>query len=100
MNTSDLVERLRSEMGYSEAEAERIVAALVDSITESLSSGDKISLPGVGTMAVVDRAPRKGRHPRSGEELDIPAARGVRFSPAAKLKTAVMSLDFITRDLE
>ncbi len=100
MNTSDLIERLKNEMGYSEVEASRIVDALMKSLTESLSNGDKISLPGIGTMAVVDRPPRKGRNPRSGEELDIPASRNVKFSPAARLKDAVMSLDFITRDLD
>lgn len=100
MNKFDLIERLRGEMGYSEVEASRIVDALMESMTESLSNGDKISLPGIGTMAVVDRAPRKGRHPQTGEELDIPASRNIKFSPAARLKDAVMSLDFITRDLE
>lgn len=100
MNKSDLVERLQREMGYSEAEASRVVDSLMESITESLRNGDKISLPGIGTMAVVDRAPRKGRNPQTGTELDIPASRNVKFSPAARLKDAVMSLDFITKDLE
>ncbi len=100
MNKSELVERFKAEMGYSEEEASRIVDAMTDIMIDSLSQGDKISLPGVGTLAVVDRAERKGRNPNTGEELMIPATKNVKFSPGKRLKDAVMSLDFITKSLD
>jgi DNA-binding protein HU-beta len=89
---ADLIERLKAEMGYSEDEAERVVDAMMESITESLSKGDKINLPGIGTMAVVERAPRKGEDPHPG--------RDIKFSPGKRLKDALTSLDFITKGLE
>jgi DNA-binding protein HU-beta len=89
---ADLIERLKAEMGYSEEEAERVVDAMMESITESLSKGDKINLPGIGTMAVVERAPRKGEDPHPG--------RDIKFSPGKRLKDALTSLDFITKGLE
>lgn len=100
MTRKELEERLKTAMGYSEAEAVRVVDALTESITESLRDGDRITLPGIGTMAVVERAPRKGRNPRTGEELDIPATRNIKFSPGKRLKDAILSLDFITKSLE
>ena len=99
MDRIDLIERLRKEMGYSEEEAARVVDAMMESMTESLSHGDRITLPGIGTMAVVDRAPRKTVDPTTGEETDTPV-KGIRFSPGKRLKDALMSLDFITKGLE
>lgn len=100
MNKTELVERFKNEMGYSEGEATRIVDAMTDIMIDSLSQGDKISLPGVGTLEVVDRAERKGRNPNTGEEMTIPASKNVKFSPGKRLKDAVMALDFITRSLD
>lgn len=92
LEKSELIERLKAEMGYSEEEAARVVDAMLESITESLSKGDKINLPGIGTMAVVEHAPRKGEDPHSGREI--------KFSPGKRLKDALTSLDFITKSLE
>jgi DNA-binding protein HU-beta len=89
---SELIKRLKAEMGYSEEEATRVVDAMLESITESLSKGDKIHLPGIGTMAVVERASRKGEDPHAG--------RDIKFSPGKRLKDALTSLDFITKSLE
>lgn len=100
MDKTDLIERLKSEMGYSEEEASRVVDAMMESLTESLSHGDKITLPGIGSMAVVDRAHRKGVDPQTGEAMDMPPEREIRFSPGKRLKDALMSLDFITKSLE
>lgn len=100
MTKTELINRLKNDLGYSEAEASRIVDAMMDVMTESLSQGDKITLPGVGSMAVVERAPRKGRNLQTGEELDIPASRNIKFSPGKRLKEALTSLDFITKGLE
>ena len=100
MERTDLIERLKTEMGYSEEEAARVVDAMLESMTESLSRGDKITLPGIGTMAVVDRASRKGVDPQTGAEMNLPAEREIKFSPGKRLKDALLSLDFITKSLE
>lgn len=89
---ADLIERLKAEMGYSDEEAERVVDAMMESITESLSKGDKINLPGIGTMAVVERGVRKGEDQSTG--------RDIKFSAGKRLKDALTSLDFITKGLE
>jgi DNA-binding protein HU-beta len=99
MERTALIERLCKEMGYSEEEASRVVDAMMESLTESLSQGDRITLPGIGTMAVVERHGRKAADPQAGDGADAPV-KGIRFSPGKRLKDALMSLDFITKGLE
>jgi len=99
MERTALIERLCKEMGYSEEEASRVVDAMMESLTESLSQGDRITLPGIGTMAVVERHARKAVDHQTGEGSDAPV-KGIRFSPGKRLKEALMSLDFITKGLE
>jgi DNA-binding protein HU-beta len=72
---------------------------MIDIITESLAEGDKILLPGVGSLKVVDTSEHKGRHPRTGEEITIPASKAVRFNPGKLLRKTVKSLDFITKNV-
>ena len=100
MDKRDLVERLKAEMGYSEDEAARVVDAMMESLTESLSKGNKITLPGLGTMAVVDRAARKTVDPQTGEEMNLPVEKDIKFSAGKRLKDALLSLDFITKGME
>ena len=100
MERTALIERLCKEMGYSEEEASRVVDAMMESLTESLSQGDRITLPGIGTMAVVDRHPRKAVDPQTGEELNLPVEKDIKFSPGKRLKDALLSLDFITKGME
>jgi DNA-binding protein HU-beta len=100
MDKNDLIMRLKSQMGYSEDEASRVVDAMMESMTETLGRGDKITLPGIGTMAVVDRVARRAVDHQTGEEADLPVERDIKFSPGKRLKDALMSLDFITKGLE
>jgi DNA-binding protein HU-beta len=99
MNRSEFIERLTSKMGYSEEEAARVVDAMMESMTESLSRGDKITLPGIGTMAVVERASRRQADPETDADTDR-VVKGIKFSPGKRLKDALTSLDFITKGLE
>lgn len=100
MQKSDLVARLRAEMGYTEEEATRVVDAMMESMTETLSRGEKITLPGIGTMSVVDRNIKKAIDPQTGEEVEVPPEKQIKFFPGKRLKDALMSLDFITKGLE
>jgi DNA-binding protein HU-beta len=55
-----------------------------------LSAGRDISLPGIGTMKVVDRPARIGRNPKTGEKIDIPAKKAIKFRAVKALKDAVV----------
>jgi DNA-binding protein HU-beta len=86
MTKSDLIEKITEKAGLTRADAEKATNALVESITEALKKGDGITLQGFGTFKVKERAARKARNPRTGEEINVPASKSAAFSPANILK--------------
>ena len=73
----------------SKASAARALDAFVSGITETLKQGSEVSLVGFGTFAVGDREARTGRNPRTGEALEIKAAKIPKFRPGKGLKDAL-----------
>ena len=62
---------------------------MVDTIQEMLAQGEKVVLTGFGTFEVRHRVARKGRDPRTGQEIQIPAQRTPAFRAGKGLKDAV-----------
>jgi Bacterial nucleoid DNA-binding protein len=71
------------------AQAEKALATVVHSISDALTVDKDLRLQGLGTFSVVMKEARKGRNPQTGEEIDIPACRVVRFRPAKTIKEAI-----------
>jgi len=89
MTKSELIDKVAKESKIPRAAAERAINTFTATITEVLKAGGKITLPGFGTYLVSNRSARKGRNPRTGEEIDIPAARIPKFKAGKGLKGAV-----------
>jgi DNA-binding protein HU-beta len=89
MNKNELVDKVAEHAGLSKADAGRAVDAVVGTITGALKSGDTVSLIGFGTFDVRSRAARTGRNPRTGEEIQIAAAKNPAFKAGKALKDAV-----------
>ena len=89
MNRKELIDELATKTGCSKAEAERDLGAMLDIISDTLKTGDSLSLVGFGTFEVRSRAARTGRNPKTGEELKIQAAKVPAFKAGATLKAAV-----------
>ena len=89
MTKAELVATMAKSAGGSRASADRAFAAFIACVRESLRQGRPVTISGFGTFHVARRATRKGRHPRSGTAITIPAARVPRFRPSRGLKTAV-----------
>jgi DNA-binding protein HU-beta len=68
--------------------SEDVVDAFVAVLREELSTGKTVTIRNFGTFMVVDRAARKGRNPKTGEVIDIPPTRAVRFVPGSMLRSA------------
>ncbi|HAA59220.1 MAG TPA: integration host factor [Myxococcales bacterium] len=66
--------------------AEQVIEQTFEAIKNGLLEESRFSFPGFGTFTVKERAARKGRNPRTGETIDIPASRTVAFKPAPKFK--------------
>ena len=89
MTKADLINKVAREAKIPRAAAERAVNSFTTTITGVLKAGDKITLPGFGTFLVSNRSARKGRNPRTGEEINISAATIPKFKAGKKLKDTV-----------
>lgn len=89
MNKTEFVGEVAENLGVTKKEAAPKVEAVFNVIVETLTKGESIKIPGVGTFEVRERAARKGRNPQSGEEIDIPATKAPAFKAAKALKDAV-----------
>ena len=89
MNKSELIDAVASAADLSKADAGRAIDATVAAITDALSKGDSLSLVGFDTFSVSERAARSGRNPRTGETIQIAAAKLPKFKAGKALKDAV-----------
>lgn len=88
VNRNELVAGVATKAGIPRNQAEKVLDALGDVVTEAVRKGDKVSLTGLLSIERVMRAPRTGRNPQTGEPLSIPAAYSVRLSCGSRLKAA------------
>ena len=89
MNKAELVAAIAAKSGDTKKGAEASVNAFVDVITDALAKGDKVQLVGFGSFEVRKRAARKGRNPRTKEEIKIPASKAPVFKAGKALKDLV-----------
>jgi len=93
MTKADLVERVAREADMTKKDAEQLVEIIFDSITETLNKGEKIELRGFGSFRVRERNSRKGRNPKTGDSVAIPAKRVAYFKPGKELKELINQND-------
>ena len=89
MNKAELIAAIAAKTGDTKKGAEASVNAFVDVVTEALTEGDKVQLVGFGSFEVRKRAARKGRNPRTKEEIKIPASKAPVFKAGKALKDLV-----------
>lgn len=89
MNKKELIESMAQDAKISKEAAERALNAAMKAITQALQKNDTITLADFGSFSLNKRAPREGRDPRTGEPIQIRAARVPKFKPAKKLKSAM-----------
>ena len=89
MNKADLVARVSEATGLPKATTEVAVNTLFTAVTDGLAKGESIAIAGFGTCTVKNREARKGRNPRTGGEIDIPASNVPGFKAGKALKDAV-----------
>ncbi len=89
MNKGDLVNKIAEETSLSKAQSGEALNAVLDSISDALEAGDKVTLIGFGTFSVSLRKERQGRNPQTGENITIPAKASVKFKPGKELSESV-----------
>jgi len=89
MTKSELVRVLAEDFELPRRQVNDLVEGLLDKITEVLKSGDKVALTPFGQFRIRDRAARIARNPQTGEPVNVPAKRVLRFTAGRTLKEAV-----------
>ena len=89
MTKADLVEQVANEAEMTKKDAEQLVEIIFDSIIGALNKGEKIELRGFGSFRVRQRDSRKGRNPKTGAAVSIPAKRVAYFKPGKELKEVI-----------
>ncbi len=89
MTKNELVSRIAEKAGLTKADSEKALNAFLSAVEETLINEGKLTLTGFGTFVVEERKERKGRNPRTGKEITIPACKVVKFRPGKLLKEAV-----------
>jgi len=89
MNKQDLILKVAKDADLSKSVAEKAVNTLIETIKASLKKGNKVILLGFGTFSVSKRKARKGRNPRTGEAIKIPARKVPRFTAGRGLKDSI-----------
>ncbi len=90
MNKDDLSKAVyEAHGGMAFADAQKIVAAILDTIKSHLVRGEKVLLSGFGCFRVVVRRDRKGINPKTGAPIIIQGRKAVRFKPSKYMKSVV-----------
>ena len=91
MNRRDLVAALAERTDSDRRSADAALQAFIDTITETVATGEPVMISGFVKFARVDRAARMGRNPQTGEQIRIKASRRVRVTPLKAFKDAVVT---------
>ncbi len=89
MTKAELIGKMAANAKVSKTAAGKALDAFIDSIKSSLKKEERVTLVGFGTFSVSKRQARKGRNPRTGKEIKIPARKVPKFTAGKAFKEAV-----------
>ena len=89
MNKTELISAVSESAGLTKKDTERVLNALVDTVTAALVKGDKVQISGFGAFETKVRKARIGRNPHTRQAVEIPETRVPSFKPSKALKDTV-----------
>jgi integration host factor subunit beta len=90
LTKADLSKHLMERLELGKKEADLLVNTFLESIIESLRSGEGVELRGFGSFRLRDRKARQGRNPRSGESIHVAPKRVVYFKLGKELRSKLI----------
>lgn len=89
MNKSELITSMAEKSKLTKKDAETVLKAFIETVEETLETGEKVQLVGFGTFETRKRAARIGRNPKTKEEIQIPESTVPVFKPGKEFKERV-----------
>lgn len=90
MNKNELALQMVKDSSITKSDAMKVLDIFIEVISKELQKNDgKITLVGFGTLKTITKKKKKGRNPRTGEEIVIPKKKAVKFVPGKKLKELI-----------
>ena len=89
MNKTELIAAVAEKTGLTKKDADRVIAATFETISNAMAEGDKVQVSGFGIFDVKKREARTGHNPRTKEAIEIPASKQPAFKAAKALKDAI-----------
>ncbi len=89
MTKAELIDKIASGARLSKTDASKALDSTLNAIKASLKKGQKVTLVGFGTFSVSKRKARKGRNPRTGQTINIPAGKAPKFTSGKAFKDAI-----------
>ena len=89
MNKNELITVVADKCGLSKSDVSKTVEATLEAITDALKKSDDVRLVGFGTYTVSERGASEGRNPRTGEPIQIPARKQIKFKAGKQLSDAL-----------
>ena len=89
MTKAELVASIADKSGLNKTQAKEALDAFIDAVTAAMKSGDEVRIVGFGSFVPVSREAGTARNPRTGQTVERPASKTVRFRPGEGLKSAL-----------
>jgi integration host factor subunit alpha len=93
MTKADLVDRIFEKIGLSKKEAQEIIEILFDTMKQTFVEGEPIKISGFGTFNVRQKMARRGRNPKTGNDLEINPRKVISFRASNQIKSALEKRD-------
>ncbi len=89
MNKAELIEAMAANAELTKADAKKALDAFIGATSGALEKGERVALVGFGSFSVAQRAARKGRNPKTKQEINIAAKKVVKFKAGSELAGTV-----------
>ena len=91
MHKNEILARLAESQQMRLNKADAVLEAFIEHITNALARGESVSVMGFGSFTVKSRSARSGRHPQTGDPIDIPASSQVVFKAGKQFKLSIQA---------
>ncbi len=89
MNKTEIIADITERTGLPKKACDAFMSAFIDTVLDSLASGERVVITNLGSFEVIERATREGRNPQTGETMTIAAHKVPKFKPSSTMKNVV-----------